>query len=259
MQVRAENTNGESPWSSSTSDTPSGKPAKPDDPTLSPKDGELEVEWTAPSDNGSAITGYKVQYKEQNSDNSWPTNWTEHTHSETTTTTTISGLTNGMKYRVEVAASNSNGDSPWSDHAEGSPAQPPDAPDGVTIESYNGSLKVIWSTPASNGTTITGYQVRYCDNSDEANKDCYSNYNNWITVNSTGTGTTKTITGLTNGREYIIEVRTLSSNGSTSVWSSQATAKPGAPSAPGAPRLQVGGQIGTGKDQGLVVGLHPLL
>ena len=41
-------------------DDPPDKPAKP---TLTPGDEELSVSWSAPDDNGSAITDYDVQYK----------------------------------------------------------------------------------------------------------------------------------------------------------------------------------------------------
>ena len=243
VQVRAENANGESPWSSSTSAIPSGKPATPAKPTLTRADSELVVTWTAPSDNGSAITEYKVQYKEQQSDDTWPTGWTDHSHGDSTTTTTISGLTNGTKYRVRVAATNTNGDSPWSSHVEGSPAKPPDAPSDMSFESGNGSLKVIWSTPTTNGATISGYRLRYCDNSTDGGNDCSSDYTDWTTVTSSGTGTTKTISGLTNGREYLVELQAQSNQGN-SQWSSQGTATPGAPAKPSAPSLAAGdGQI----------------
>ena len=243
VQVRAENANGDGPWSSSTSATPAGKPAKPTNLTLTSADGELVATWTAPSDNGSAITEYKVQYKEQSSDNTWPADWTDHSHGDTTTTTTISGLTNGTSYRVRVAATNNEGDGEYTSYVTGSPAKPPEAPSEVTIESGNGSLKVTWSTPTTNGTTINGYRLRHCDDSQDAGNDCYSDYTDWIIVTSSGTGTTKTITGLTNGRLYWVEVQAQSNKGNGD-WSQQVSATPGAPAKPSAPSLTAGdGQI----------------
>ena len=62
-------------------------------------------------DGGSAITGFKAQYKLSSA-----TGWTTHTFTSTgtTTTTTITGLTNGSSYHVQVRAANANGDGPWS-------------------------------------------------------------------------------------------------------------------------------------------------
>ena len=82
---------------------------------------ELDSSWQAPSSNGgSAVTGYKVQWKE--SADSWDI---EADVSETTvtgTTHTMTGLTGGVEYAVRVIATNDVGDGPASTEATATPA-----------------------------------------------------------------------------------------------------------------------------------------
>ena len=86
---------------------------------------ELDASWQAPSSNGgSAVTGYKVQWKE--STDSWDT---EDDVSEATVTgttpTTLTGLTGGVEYAVRVIATNVVGDGPASTEARATPADSP--------------------------------------------------------------------------------------------------------------------------------------
>ena len=73
--------------------------------------GVLDASWEAPSsDGGSAITGYKVQWKETAGSWDFPADVTETT--VTGTTCTITGLTDGMEYTVRVIATNDIGGRP---------------------------------------------------------------------------------------------------------------------------------------------------
>ena len=82
---------------------------------------ELDVSWQAPSSNGgSAVTGYKVQWKE--STDSWDTAADVSEATETGTTHTITGLTGGVEYAVRVIAYNDVGDGPASTEVKGTPA-----------------------------------------------------------------------------------------------------------------------------------------
>ena len=85
------------------------------------QDQELEASWQAPSSNGgSAVTGYKVQWKE--AADSWDTAADVSEATETGTTYTITGLTGGVEYAVRVMATNDVGDGPASTEAKGTPA-----------------------------------------------------------------------------------------------------------------------------------------
>ena len=85
------------------------------------QDQELEASWQAPSSNGgSAVTGYKVQWKE--AADSWDTAADVSEAAETGTTYTITDLTGGVEYAVRVIATNDVGDGPASTEAKGTPA-----------------------------------------------------------------------------------------------------------------------------------------
>ncbi len=229
VQVRAQNANGESPWSTAATETPAGKPAKPATPTVAAGDQQLTVTWTAPSSNGSAITSYSVQYCDSSNDCTDDTNWTDDSPFDTSTSHTISGLTNGTAYKVRVRATNNVGDSAWSTEATGTPAGKPSAPENLEFVSGGGFLTVSWTT-AANGSTISGHKVRYC-NTNDSNKDCYSDYEDWTTVSVSGTTTSRKITGLTNGDYYDVQVRANSNQGDSD-WSSSSGGTPGAPAKP---------------------------
>ena len=82
---------------------------------------ELDASWQAPSSNGgSAITGYKVQWKE--AADSWDTAADVSEATVTGTTDTITGLTGGVAYAVRVIASNVMGYGPASTEAAGTPS-----------------------------------------------------------------------------------------------------------------------------------------
>ena len=82
---------------------------------------ELEASWQAPSSNGgSAVTGYKVQWKA--AADSWDTAADVSEATETGTTYTITDLTGGVEYAVRVIATNDVGNGPTSTEAKGTPA-----------------------------------------------------------------------------------------------------------------------------------------
>ena len=91
---------------------------------------ELDASWQAPSSNGgSAVTGYKVQWKE--AADSWDTAADVSRTTVTGTTHTITGLTGGVEYAVRVMATNDAGDGPASTEARGTPAAENNAPTGL--------------------------------------------------------------------------------------------------------------------------------
>ena len=164
--------------------------------------------------------------------------WTDRsgeTSSDTATSATVAGLTNGTAYQVQVRASNSVGDGDWSASASEYPSTTPGTPAAPTLTVKDESLDVSWSAPASNGgSAITGYKVGRCDNSTGC--DAASE---WTTETLTGTGTSTTLTGLTNGTAYQVRVAAVNRGGDSS-WSASATATPArAPSQPAAPTVTV--------------------
>ena len=85
--------------------------------------GELAVSWDAPrSDGGSEITGYRVQWKDSSGSWDTPANVSETT--VTGTAHTITGLTDGTEYDVQVRAVNSEGTGEASPEAAATPVNP---------------------------------------------------------------------------------------------------------------------------------------
>lgn len=67
VRVRAQNHQGDGPWSASAVDQPVGTPAAPARPTLTPGNKDLHVGWDAPGDNGGTpISSYDIQYSSDN-------------------------------------------------------------------------------------------------------------------------------------------------------------------------------------------------
>ena len=89
---------------------------------LVPGDGQLEVHWTAPSVDVAPVDGYDVRYRIDTEFGSW-TELPDITKS-TATSRTITGLTNGTLYQVQVRAGHVEGDDAWSASATGTPDVP---------------------------------------------------------------------------------------------------------------------------------------
>ena len=89
-----------------------GKPAKP---SVAPNPGigheALVVMWTAPANEGPAITSYVVQYRGEDSGDEWDQVTVDGSGLETT----VSELESGTKYEVQVRAVNDEGEGPWSE------------------------------------------------------------------------------------------------------------------------------------------------
>ena len=123
FRVKATNSAGSaySEWISITISAPVWKPKKPDAPTglsvsAGTTAGTVDFSWTAPADNGSPITDYKVAYGSYN--NGWG-GWTPYTSiGSTSTSYTVTGLESGRTYRLRVRAVNSLGDGRFSRYAQ---------------------------------------------------------------------------------------------------------------------------------------------
>ena len=89
---------------------PPGKPGTPTVTAAATTPTSLNVSWTAPQNAGKpAITAYNLQYRKNNE-----ANWTSSDYAGTETRTTLTGLTPGTTYDVQVRAKNHEGDGPWS-------------------------------------------------------------------------------------------------------------------------------------------------
>ena len=216
VTVTATNAAGTSAASSSLAATPKTVPSYPSLVSLAPGDGSIDVTWSGSSSaGGGTIDGYRATATDA-LNNSF-----DCTTDETGTSCTIVGLTNGTQYSVTVAAHNEIGYSSESGSGSSTPRTTPDQVDAPTVTSLNGSLKVQWSAPASNGgASISSYTATASDG----------------TTTHTCTWTSGplecTISGLTNGTSYDVTVVATNAAGSSTASNATAETPATVPTAP---------------------------
>ena len=185
-----------------------GVPTAPQAVQLTSGNQKLGVTWTAPTSNGgAAISGYTATATPGGA-----------TCTSSSTSCTISGLTNGTAYQVVVTASNAVGASVASSPATSTPrATVPSAPVVVQLSPNSSSIVVTWTAPTTDGgSAITSYVATA-----SGGRTC-----------STASGLTCTITGLTNGASYSVTVIAKNAVGSSvpsNTLSAIPTDLPGAP------------------------------
>lgn len=187
-------------------------PSTPSAPTATRGNGQVALSWTAPSNGGSAITDYEIDYS-SNSGSSWDV-FADGTSSATSAT--VTGLTNGTAYVFRIRAVNAAGTSSSSPASSSvTPAAVPSAPTGVAGNFGNGQVALSWTAPsASNGSAITDYTIQYSSNAGAS----------WFAFSHTAsTATSATITGLTNGVSYTFRVAAVNGVG-TSAYSADSPA-----------------------------------
>ena len=156
ITVKASDSNGGEATASVTvtvTDVDTEAPGKPAAPTLTAASHtSLSVSWSAPANTGPAITGYDVQYRPAGQ--SPPADWIDAGHDDTSTSVTISSLSPGTTYQARVSAINDEGNSGWSDIAEGSTdamATPVNQPPQFSQSSFKFNLRENrgrgWKTP----------------------------------------------------------------------------------------------------------------
>ena len=95
-------------------------------------------------------------------------------------------------------------------------AEAPAAPAAPTFGRTTAtSLTVNWLEPTNTGPAITDYDVRYREGTSGG----------WTSHDHTGTATTATIAGLTEGRSYQVQVRARNAEGASG-WSASGAATP---------------------------------
>jgi PKD repeat protein len=180
--------------------TPTSSPPRPTAPSTptgvsaSPGEGSATVTWTAPASGSSAITSYTVT----------PYVGEEAKPATTvsgTTSTKVSGLSNGATYTFTVSATNSVGTGPRSEHSSAvTPAGVPAAATNVKATAGHGEATVSWAVPASEGSAISSYTITgYIGEEPKlATK----------VTNPSGSGSEQAamVKGLTNGKTYTFTV-----------------------------------------------------
>lgn len=185
---------------------------KPGAPTgasaVSNSAGTALVSWRTGTTGGSPITSFTV---------------TDHTQGDSKSCGAVAeclfdGRTNGTEHTFSVTATNEVGESDPSNKTSVLVDAKPETPGAPTVKPGDGSITVSWAAPVNTGSDLEGYDVELSPGG----------------VQQAGANeTSKTISGLTNGHEYMVRVRARNKN-YTSEWSSfsQGVTPYGAPEAP---------------------------
>jgi hypothetical protein len=181
-------------------------PAAPTSGSLTVDNAQLGVGWSAPADNGgAAIDNYLVEYRV--SGGSWTSFGTT-----TSTSATITGLTNGTSYDVRVSAHNAIGYGATASMGTATPITTATAVQGLAAAVENVQSTVSWTVPTSDGgSTITGYKVEYSTDG-----------STW-TVATASTVSPYVITGLTNGTTYAVRVTPINGAGAGAALTTSVT------------------------------------
>src|SRR5207302_19945 len=203
---------------------PATAPGAPRNLQATPGDGQVTLNWQAPSDDGgSPILLYTIYRGNSSGGESFLITV------PLVTTYTDATVTNGVTYYYKVSATNAVGEGPKSNEASATPsapATPPGAPQGLSATPGDTTVSLTWSPPSSNGgSPITNYKIyRRTAGGGET------------LIATIGNQLSYSDGGLTNGVTYYYKVSAVNNEGE-GPKSNEASATPIAPTtAPGAPR-----------------------
>jgi predicted phage tail protein len=230
---------------SATPVSPATAPGSPSGLAATAGNAQVSLSWTAPASDGAQITSYDIY--EGTTGN---VKTTAPVASSKGTSVTVKNLANGTTYYFKVAAVNAVGVGPASRTVSATPAAAvtkPAPPTGLTATPGRGRVILSWTAPGSDGGAgISGYLI-YQGTSPDGEAG--------IPVNgSPVSGTSYTVTGLTNGTTYYFKVAAVNDAKRQGNDSGEASATPvsaaasasatasasrgsgtGAPAAPGGP------------------------
>ncbi|WP_309818315.1 Ig-like domain-containing protein [Pseudarthrobacter sulfonivorans] len=201
------------------------KPDAPSSPTATDVRSRTAVlKWAPPSDNGATITGYTVR-----SNNGFEQQCA-------TTTCTLSGLTNDVKYVFTVTATNEVGDSQASAQSnEIRPDEKPSPPEPPSVKAGDKNMVIDWVPAKTEGSAVKSYNLEISPPPSSG-----------IAVKNGVTGLTYTWPGLTNGVRYKVRAQAVNELGPSDwgIYSSEDNPA-GVPAAPAAPTSAVASAVGT--------------
>ena len=165
-------------------------------------EGTFTLKWEDPSD--SDITKY--QYRAWWTLFGW-SDWTDIPGSGADTTWHIfTGLTDGVSYLVQLRAV--RGDTPGAPSVDRL-AIPMSHGIGLAATAGNGEIALSWNDPSDSDITKYQYAQRETDGA----------WSSWTDISGSGATTTShTVTGLTNGTEYVIALRAVMGTGDTATY-----------------------------------------
>ncbi|WP_425955086.1 Ig-like domain-containing protein [Xylanimonas sp. McL0601] len=206
-----------------------GRPEPPTTPHVEEvRSHTVVLSWDPPADNGSPITSYTVTSDQGTA------------HECGTTTCTLDGLTNDVRYHFTVVAHNDVGESdPSPASAEARPDERPDPPAAPTLVFGDQSLTVSWTNKTytdRSAVECVNLEISPAPASGAIQQECVSSPVTW--------------TGLTNGTAYKVRVQARNQAPEPSDWGewSADEVPAGLPDQPAAPTTTnaetvIGGQL----------------
>jgi len=201
---------------------PAGAPGKPSLTATASSSSAINLTWTTPASNGSALTGYTVEYKLSSAGS-----YTSSSVGAGVNSQSFTGLSAASSYDFRVSATNGVSTGTAGTATASTLGTPPAAPTGLATTSVAAtSMAITWVAPIDSGSSaITSYLVQFKRSS--------------VATWSSGTVLTNTATlsGLVASTSYDIRVSATNASG-TSVASSTLTVSTtaAAATAPSAPR-----------------------
>ncbi len=172
--------------------------------------GKIELTWTTPANNGSAILRYQYAVYNLSTASFVVDLGTNIPGSNADTTSfTITGLTNGTQYTMRVRAVNSVGGGTHGITQAIAPMAGPPGKPSVTVQSRVAALYVSWTLSNDGGSNITEYEVQW-----KSGAQSFDSTRQQAGLTATNT----LIENLINGTEYDVRVRAMNSAG-WGLWS----------------------------------------
>ena len=168
---------------------------------------KIVLSWKTPSNGGNPITSYQYRVSSDGG-TTWSPDWGAIPGSGANTTNyTVTGLTNGVEYTLEVRARNIEGVSRLV-RTTATPLAVPDAPGSLRTTVGDRQVTLNWQTPSPGGSAISSYQYRVSRNGGTSWSP------DWENIPGSGSSTRSyKVTSLTNGRLYTFEVRAANAQG----------------------------------------------
>jgi outer membrane protein OmpA-like peptidoglycan-associated protein len=152
--------------------------------------GQSTLTWTAPSNPGGSITGYRVEHRIVGENT-----WSVGSNLNTDTGTVLTGLNNGTSYQIRIGAIVGGTIGAYTSTALSTPFTVPSAPTLTGTSGLN-HISLNWSAPANNGSVITDYVIQY-----------RTGGGSWITkTDGVNTNTSYVLPSLVNGTTYEVQV-----------------------------------------------------
>ena len=227
-RVAARNSRGLSLWSAppyASAMTLAGVPGQPNLAAQATNANTIELTWTEPADNGSAIIRYELDW----SPNGTPDSWIRLSDpSVSDNSYTNGGLDPGTEryYRIRAVNGATPGEGSWSTvRSAKTPPAVPAAPDLRAAANGENAIELSWDPPTDNGgAAISGYEL-------QVSSDGGANYS--LLASPSALARSYTHSGLKPGDERLYQLRARNSAGwgpvSQSVYAFTVTGVPAAP------------------------------